>query len=499
MWLELSARAYLAEGDGTHLSAVSDLVVAPLGGGPALLVSDRAEGAVSAFALGPGGSLVPLAAIAGHAALAAVEDLTLLPFPDGLRLGVAGRGAEGSATYDLTTGTLLSQHETLSGPLWSGLETAAVTPGGNRTLLVAAQRGTPGLEVHQLANNGKLAPLHSIPDTPDLPLGDVTALAVWDGKNDLIYAASAFDAGIAAFTVKRTGELLVESVVEPGPKAAFGRITALEFVEAGALGYLVAADAATGSLLLFKARPGGKLKHLSTVSDGAETAIAGATEIAGFTGADGKPYVAVSGAEGGVSIFLIDALPRIDRLKHVGTAADDPFDPMGPVGALTVTTLSGETIVAVGSAAGHGLRTHALTLTRPEVEVIGGRGDDALQGTGVDELLYGSHGADVIRGGGGDDLLIDGRASDTLTGGAGADVFELWPDDATEEITDFELGLDRIDLSAFPRLHGLSGLEINPRSFGANVFVGAEKLVLRSADGATLEAADLAEDVFIFL
>lgn len=57
--------------------------------------------------------------------------------------------------------------------------------------------------------------------------------------------------------------------------------------------------------------------------------------------------------------------------------------------------------------------------------------------------------ADVLTGGAGDDTLVAGQGPDELTGGAGEDVFVYgsrpWNGG---EIADFELGIDRLDISA---------------------------------------------------
>ncbi|MBT0958603.1 M10 family metallopeptidase C-terminal domain-containing protein [Alphaproteobacteria bacterium KMM 3653] len=80
------------------------------------------------------------------------------------------------------------------------------------------------------------------------------------------------------------------------------------------------------------------------------------------------------------------------------------------------------------------------------------RTDDVLIGTTDADILYGGAGADGLHGDNGDDTLIGGSGADTLTGGAGADtfVFETMQDSPTagDVITDFDEGIDLIDLSA---------------------------------------------------
>ncbi|SEK01726.1 Ca2+-binding protein, RTX toxin-related [Sphingobium sp. AP50] len=90
---------------------------------------------------------------------------------------------------------------------------------------------------------------------------------------------------------------------------------------------------------------------------------------------------------------------------------------------------------------------------------------DRLNGTADADEIYGYDGDDQINGLDGDDRIDGGNGSDRLTGGAGADIFvyhyrpinDFVTGDIDEDlITDFEVGVDRIDLSAY----GISSLEI---------------------------------------
>jgi Ca2+-binding RTX toxin-like protein len=79
--------------------------------------------------------------------------------------------------------------------------------------------------------------------------------------------------------------------------------------------------------------------------------------------------------------------------------------------------------------------------------------DDNLVGTNAPDALFGGGGDDTLDGSGGDDVLVGGTGDDTLTGGAGEDTFR-WDDGdqgtegvvASDIITDFEVGIDKIDL-----------------------------------------------------
>ncbi len=78
----------------------------------------------------------------------------------------------------------------------------------------------------------------------------------------------------------------------------------------------------------------------------------------------------------------------------------------------------------------------------------GGGGADTLRGgEGADRLL-GGRGDDLLSCGGGADHLTGGAGDDILTGGAQADRFVFGTGAGQDRITDFQAGLDRIDLRA---------------------------------------------------
>jgi Ca2+-binding RTX toxin-like protein len=119
--------------------------------------------------------------------------------------------------------------------------------------------------------------------------------------------------------------------------------------------------------------------------------------------------------------------------------------------------------------------------------ILGTRGGDLLYGTPEDDVILGLAGDDTIFGAGGHDALVGGRGDDTIsggfgvdtmTGGGGADVFRFgsptaptvipWAvvgDALGDRITDFEVGVDTIDLSALGTRRGLDGAITDPHTF----------------------------------
>jgi parallel beta-helix repeat protein len=89
--------------------------------------------------------------------------------------------------------------------------------------------------------------------------------------------------------------------------------------------------------------------------------------------------------------------------------------------------------------------------------------NDTLTGTAGNEQLVGGAGNDTLNGGAGNDILIGGAGADKLTGGDGADVFRFTSKtdsyrtsttSASDQILDFDVTADKIDVSAL----GYTGL-----------------------------------------
>lgn len=120
-------------------------------------------------------------------------------------------------------------------------------------------------------------------------------------------------------------------------------------------------------------------------------------------------------------------------------------------------------------------------------------------GNSLANLLTGNASANTLKGGAGDDVLTGGLGRDVLAGGAGADrfVFASAADSAVgtgrDQITDFLVGTDRIDLSGFLPAEGGDGPSfrfIGGERFGGQA--GEVRAVL--ASGSTLVEADLTGD-----
>jgi Ca2+-binding RTX toxin-like protein len=142
----------------------------------------------------------------------------------------------------------------------------------------------------------------------------------------------------------------------------------------------------------------------------------------------------------------------------------------------------------------------------------GGKGNDALDGSSGDDRMFGEDGDDRLDGGSGDDWLIGGAGADTLlasagndildggagkdvmTGGSGKDVFvfqsasDITANGASDTITDFTSGFDKIDLSAIYDTVLFGGF-----TFGSST-LKANGVSVYSLGGKTFVVGDITND-----
>lgn len=133
-----------------------------------------------------------------------------------------------------------------------------------------------------------------------------------------------------------------------------------------------------------------------------------------------------------------------------------------------------------------------------DLELMGHTGANVFTGNKGANLIDGRAGNDSIHGGAGDDVLIDGAGSDTLTGGNGNDLFVLAGDGLTDTVTDWGLGRDTFDITAWSGVASKADLTITSRANGATIQSETETLVVKSASGGSLSANSFSAADFLF-
>lgn len=165
----------------------------------------------------------------------------------------------------------------------------------------------------------------------------------------------------------------------------------------------------------------------------------------GFGLADGiDRYSSIENMYGSSWSDTIKGNASANRL--VGGGGDDKL--MGRTGADFLLGGTGNDVLMGNDGTNAAETTPAVGL---DDRLYGEAGNDRLFGDAGNDFLSGGNDDDILSGGLGNDMLLGGLGNDVLTGGAGADTFifqAMSEMPKADRITDFQQGLDKIDLSA---------------------------------------------------
>jgi VCBS repeat-containing protein len=150
-------------------------------------------------------------------------------------------------------------------------------------------------------------------------------------------------------------------------------------------------------------------------------------------------------------------------------------------GSLPSRMASQDTFTYTVSDGKGGSTTETLTITLFEKGTTYLRGTDAgdtQKGGTSSTVLDGGNGNDTLLGGNGADTIIGGSGNDFLTGGKGSDVFVFASGFGHDVITDFQVGLDRLQFS--------KSVFSDYASMVANAQMSGSDVILTAPDGSTL-------------
>lgn len=118
----------------------------------------------------------------------------------------------------------------------------------------------------------------------------------------------------------------------------------------------------------------------------------------------------------------------------------------------------------------------------------GNAGRDTLDGGAGNDRLEGGAGDDRLLGGAGDDRLDGGTGNDILTGGAGADIFVFRLGSGQDRVTDFQDGIDRIQITNGPS--SFDALQLETRGADTVVRFDSVEITLTGIDQSLIDAND---------
>ncbi|MEX5728043.1 Ca2+-binding RTX toxin-like protein [Rhodovulum iodosum] len=463
-----------ADAPGT-VTGLADLDIVWSAAGPVLYAAALNVGGIAAFRIGAAGPAAALDAVPFGGGAARPVALDLLA--DDGRLLCIGRWPGQIGARALADDGRLGGFTAL--PL-TGAEASPVEAVAIGGFLALRAQGAAQVTLYRAAEDGALGLTGRADAAADAATG-------WGGTLSALGAATAGGAHFLLAGVAGSDQILSYRVGSGGRLALAdqtGLADGLGIATPSAIATLPGPDGArvvlgsagSSTLTVLDLDATGALSARDHVADDLTTRFQGVTALE-TARCEGWDFVLAAGADDGISLFAV--LPD-GRLIHMASRADDAATGLQNVSALAAV------------AQGGGLQVFAASESEAGVTQL----SVDLSGLGV--VATGGSGAETVTGTAGDDILVAGSGDNRLRGGAGADLFVFAPGAETSSgrigtILDYAPGQDRIDLSAFPLMHGLARLEVAATADGARLWLGESWLSVKSASGARLDADDFTD------
>lgn len=309
-----------------------------------------------------------------------------------------------------------------------------------------------------------------------------------DGRQFVLITDTADNAVRSYQRDPTTGRLVETDLLAAKHGLAIQTPTGLELTSVNGVTYAVVISSATSSVSVLQIDANGRLVPTDQVIDTGSTRFAGAQAVATVQSGD-HTFVVVGGADHGVTLFLL--LPG-GTLLYLDTVADTAALSLSNVSALTAV-VDGSTIrVFAGSQRDDGVTHLSIPIAGLGEHRTGTEGQATrITGTSGADILVAQSNNDTLLGGLGDDVLVSGPGRTIMNGGAGADIFVVRAVSTRVDVTDFQRGLDRLDLSDLPMLRGVGQLTVTTTSWGAQIVYRGTTIVVTSQDGQPLRVTDI--------
>ncbi len=479
-----------------YLNGITSFQLVPDGGGYRLYGGSGSYGGIIGFDLSAG-------AVASHIGDWLVDDggnsFRLSDFTMiGTDLLVAELGSNHLERYSFDAGGSLFN----PAPASYGGGTPVLTPqitslsvGATTFVVTGGGAGGPeGLNIYEV-QGGTLVHRDTVTDHIKVTVGDIADLIniTVDGTTYLV-AGSTEEGGISTFTIDAGGNAHLVDAIGAKEGLWLSGLDSLTATEANGTSYIIVASTLSSSISVVRINPMGVMFVTDHITDTLGTRFDNIDAIDSFT-VNGRGFIVAGGSDDGLT--LLEIMPDGKLLEHDSIENQNGWT-LENITAIQTAVFNGEVQVFAAGSRVSGIMQFTIPTDTLATPINGDSGNNTLSGTALDDLIYGGAGNDTLHGNGGDDILFGGSGLDQLYGGAGADVFIIDSGPDQDQIRDFELGLDRIDLSRWSMVYDPSDLIITSHAGGATVQFGDLSLDIMTDDGSTLTAADLTADSFIF-
>lgn len=235
----------------------------------------------------------------------------------------------------------------------------AVIEDGDSAFYVHAGSDGSGLVVQDVRADGTLSEIDTVSDNSDLPLGDIAGVINLEVQGiEYVVAISAFDSGIAAFSIDANGNLTSTDEVAPSDGSGFWLPQDVVTLDLWGTDYVIMASSGTSSLTVYELDTAGQFFETDHVLDDSLTRFDDVDVLEAFTYAD-MGYVLAAGSDDG---FTLLQLSPSGLLKPVVTVADAFETALQNISDLDADVSGDILTVSVVSDADHGVSLYELDL-----------------------------------------------------------------------------------------------------------------------------------------
>ncbi len=397
---------------------------------------------------------------------------TPVSFADGVQLVLDVRSASGLVGYELNPdGTIGALQET--GTLVGGGDVSAVVQlsGG---ILAVAHESTGEIATYNLKGDGTVRLAGSSTGQAD------SMQVIQIASSSILVTSDATSGTVGTFSINHgTGAISEVDNTDTLSTLGIATPTAVEVVQAYGQSWVVVAGAQSNSLSVMMLGSDGSLTPTDHVLDSLHTRFGNVQDLE-VVEVNGHVFVVAGGGDDGITLFT---MTPDGQLVHQDSFEDTLQSGLQNVEAFSVAHVGDELQILVASQQDAGLTQLSVDVSNLGV-VRDGFG--TVNGTSQNDILSGSILETTLNGGAGDDILIAGTGATTMTGGAGADIFVAQYGSDPITITDFQVGVDRLDVFDYPLLRTPEQLTFTSTATGAVIEYLNETIEVNSNTGSPL-------------
>lgn len=455
---------------------LTDLLLVELSGRKILYGLSRVDGTLIELTVQPSGDITFEDSLSLNGSFQVGIDPSLYWF-DGDIL-VSGRAASDGQIVETNTSGNLSvlANDDVLGTMLSAAEVGEY--------LIAVDQSGDQINVYQRSGQS-FAWIDGLADSASIHLQNVADIEAFSiGATQYAAVASGAEDGVSVLQIDSLGRLSVSAQIGTLDGLPVSAPASLEVVEHLGKTHILVASQGSSSLSSMEFVGPDTLQVKDHVLDAQDTFISGATTTDSVV-VNNFAFLAAGGAEAGVSLFTVLSNGEI---FHLASFADTETTTLFRPTALTMSADADSLNLFVGSAWEAGLTRLTYDLSALGAVMVSNGG--TILGTIGDDQIVGSDTPDTISGNTGNDIIVDGHGSDVLSGGPGEDTFVFVSDGQPDTILDFQLGIDRLDLSRFDFLNDVSQVEVVSTSNGAILSYADEEITINTNDGSGLLSGD---------